>query len=587
MKRLLTTLLFFVAITPLFTRAVFSVDELEKVQKDLQKTQKEYNDVSGDLGGINSQISTITKKITGLSSQISVTQGEINGLLNQINGLSSEIKTLEDTLERFRQVMEQKETERNGTMRVLYKVSRGSPLITAFAATGILDFTKKTIYFKSYLDHATDFIKEVNGQIKDYSHQKAETERAKNDLEEQKVKLDKIKTSLAYQVKSAQTEVSGLQSQASALEDQLKNLSDSLDELTGKQEELLRAKFGASSERLTVGDSESSKQTLPDPGFSPAYAFRTRGYPHRVGMNQYGARGRAEDGQDYKDILDAYYPNTNLEESCDKDLEIPVMEYGDISLEEYLYGLGEMPADWPMDALKAQAIAARSYALNYTQGGRAICTDQRCQVYLGYEKGGRWNQAVDETCGQYLTYDGSPIPAWYASTAGGFVRSSGDVWGSSRPYSQRLRDGKCDDWEQCSYDGPNYGDSPWFNRAWGKGTEPGPWMTGPQTEDIFNAYLLSNKDSSYNSDLSPVDKDGINENEVKTKLEEEGIIPVGEISKIEVYDDGQGYTTKIRLYSENYNGEDFDGYKFRSVFNLRAPGTIVIWTSFFDVLVKN
>lgn len=571
-----------------FSTPVFSEDDLEKVEKELQKTQDEYNETQGDLSSINSKISNINNQINGLSKQMNVTQSEINGVLNQITGVTDQIVKLEDILTRFGEVLNQKESERNSTHRTLYKFSRQSAIQIALSSVGFLDLAKNSMYYKNYLDQAIGSIRSINDEITDYSQKKSDTEKARLELVNQKARLDSIKNNLASKVKSAQTEVEGLQGQANALEDQLSSLSESLSELTSKQQQLLREKFGASSENLTVGDSESAKQSLPDPGFSPAYAFVTYGYPHRVGMSQYGARGRANDGQDYKEILDAYYPNTELQEECDADREISVSGYGDISLEEYLYGLGEMPSDWPMDALKAQAVAARSYALNYTQGGRTICTDQRCQVYIGHAKGGRWNQAVDETCGEYLTYDGSPIPAWYASTAGGFIRSSGDVWGSSRPYSERLKDWDCSgSLENCAYDGPEFGDSPWFKKAWGTGTERGPWLTETQMEDMFNAYLLSEANSDYNSDLSPVDKDGISEDEVIEKLEEEGETAVGEIDKIEVYDDGTGYTTKVRLYSTNYSeGKDFDGYMFRSIFNLRAPGTIVIWTSFFDALTK-
>jgi len=343
---------FFLLISAVFalSNTTFSKDELEKVQDKINDTKKEYNDVSGDLSNINSKISEITRKITGYSSQIGVTQNQINELLEQINSLSQDIVKLQDTLEKFNGVLLQKESERNEAVKSLYKNSRNSVLEIFFASSGILDLTKKSAYFKSYFNQATSFVKDVNLQISNYKQKKEETEKAKGALEVQKGKLDALKANLARQVKTAQSEVSGLQSQANALEDQLKDLSDSLDELTSKQEKLLREKFGASSERLTVGESESGKQSLPNPGFSPAYAFFTRGYPHRVGMNQYGAKGRADDGQDYEDILEAYYPNTTITGDCDKDQEISVVGYGDLKLEEYLYGLGEMPSSWNIEA---------------------------------------------------------------------------------------------------------------------------------------------------------------------------------------------------------------------------------------------
>ena len=111
-------------------------------------------------------------------------------------------------------------------------------------------------------------------------------------------------------------------------------------------------------------------------------------------------------------------------------------------------------------------------------------------------------------------------------------------------------------------------------------------MKGSEVEDIFNAYLLSNKDSSYNKYLSPVDKGGWSSDKVKDKLDDLGIDPVGAISGVSMKDDGTGYTTSVVLKSANYSEKTFDGYKFRSVFNLRSPGSLVLWTSFYDVLVK-
>ena len=111
-------------------------------------------------------------------------------------------------------------------------------------------------------------------------------------------------------------------------------------------------------------------------------------------------------------------------------------------------------------------------------------------------------------------------------------------------------------------------------------------MKESEVEDIFNAFLLSSKDSSYNKYLSPIDKGGWSADKVKAKLSDLSIKPVGKVTDISVKDDGTGYTTSIIVESGNYSGKAFDANKFKSVFNLRSPGTLVIWTSFFDVLVK-
>jgi len=104
-----------------------------------------------------------------------------------------------------------------------------------------------------------------------------------------------------------------------------------------------------------------------------------------------------------------------------------------LPLERYLLGLAEVPLSWPDEALKAQAVAARTYALftlAQPAGGSAaiygfdICASIDCQVYSGADvaagpAGFRWRSAVESTAGQAVLYGGQPILARYHSTSGG------------------------------------------------------------------------------------------------------------------------------------------------------------------------
>ncbi len=114
----------------------------------------------------------------------------------------------------------------------------------------------------------------------------------------------------------------------------------------------------------------------------------------------------------------------------------------DISLEEYLYSVvpSEMPAYWHMDALKAQAVAARSYTL--IRLNKISDFDVDSSVQSAYYKGVKGEvhlstQAVDETCGEVIYYGNSIIDAVYSSNHGGYAESSADVWGGPEtPYLQ-------------------------------------------------------------------------------------------------------------------------------------------------------
>lgn len=111
----------------------------------------------------------------------------------------------------------------------------------------------------------------------------------------------------------------------------------------------------------------------------------------------------------------------------------------DVSLDDYVRGVSEVPSSWPAEALKAQAIAARTYALWTLKNKSTICPTTACQVYTGMEKenapyGDQWVAAVQATAGQVLLYQGQPILAMYSSSDGGHTRNG------SKPYLKGVSD---------------------------------------------------------------------------------------------------------------------------------------------------
>lgn len=118
-----------------------------------------------------------------------------------------------------------------------------------------------------------------------------------------------------------------------------------------------------------------------------------------------------------------------------------------LPLEEYLYGVvpSEMPASWPLEALKTQAVAARTYALKnisqYSKEGFDILPTTMSQVYEGAEaETPVSNQAVEETKGKVATYKSKLIEAYYSSGAGGLTESGLEAWGSDLPYLKSVKD---------------------------------------------------------------------------------------------------------------------------------------------------
>lgn len=121
-----------------------------------------------------------------------------------------------------------------------------------------------------------------------------------------------------------------------------------------------------------------------------------------------------------------------------------------VPLEEYLYGVVpcEMVSSWHKEALKVQAVCARSYA--YISGFGAntnitkpynMCDTTSSQVYKGYGAERKTtNEAVDETRGQVIYYEGQVVRAYYSSTSGGSTENVEDVWGTPKGYLRQVSD---------------------------------------------------------------------------------------------------------------------------------------------------
>ena len=112
-----------------------------------------------------------------------------------------------------------------------------------------------------------------------------------------------------------------------------------------------------------------------------------------------------------------------------------------LPVEQYLYGVvpHEMSNAFPVNALKAQAVCARSYAVArcsaYASRAYDLVDTSKDQVYRGYaSKNTRAIAAVDATCGQVLTYEGDIIEAYYSASNGGQTERTGNVWENDLPY---------------------------------------------------------------------------------------------------------------------------------------------------------
>lgn len=110
-----------------------------------------------------------------------------------------------------------------------------------------------------------------------------------------------------------------------------------------------------------------------------------------------------------------------------------------LPVEEYLFGVvtSEMPSSWPIEAIKAQTVAARTYVhRNMGKHGKYdLCDNTDCQQYNGVNgESSSGTQAVESTKGVMAYYNGALISATYFSSSGGHTQNAEDVWGTKVPY---------------------------------------------------------------------------------------------------------------------------------------------------------
>lgn len=118
-----------------------------------------------------------------------------------------------------------------------------------------------------------------------------------------------------------------------------------------------------------------------------------------------------------------------------------------VSLDYYLYGViaNEISAVWPIEAIKAQVLAARTYAVANINPNSSVGYDmqdnQNSQVYGGYgSERSITNSCVDDTNGQMIYYDNKLITAFFHSTSGGRTENSENIWVTPLPYLKAVDD---------------------------------------------------------------------------------------------------------------------------------------------------
>lgn len=544
--------------------------------------------ITGCIGKYNGILDAIAKANTTNKQQLQSLQSQLAKLQAQVKSLDAQLKILEKGIfEREVKVGVKKELLSAKVKQDYLRKREEGVMRLLFSSDTAANFFKDAIYRNRLAQMDQGIIQSVSGEIVSLDQQSTNLAAQKSKLAGLQVQVDKQADFLEKEVAKA--------SQYEA------DLGGKISALNARQQALLAEKTGTFT--TSVGDVPLADDpaSRPDynPGFSPAFAMFSFGAPHFKGMSQYGAYGRAKAGQSVETILKAYYGNgIEIKKDYSTSVNITVSGYGTVDIETYTKRIYEMPTSWGdkggMEALKAQAVAARSYALARTNNGASsICATEACQVYKPANKGGKWDEAVNATRGWVLMAGGKPFSAWYASTSGGYQEaysyngySTPGFWDTTSDWT-KWADGA---WEKA-------GESPWFYKGWYKsrsGKTCGrnhPWLNQAEFADMVNAIIVVDGGGDV-SGIYPEDVRscwGGNDNPwSKDRLASEADKHGGRVtsvSGVRVEHGSNGVTSRVIL-TTNRGEVVVSGAVFKKGFNLRAPGALALKSGLFNIEKK-
>lgn len=551
--------LFYTNLSPVFS------DELDEINKEIAELQQALDASKKATVPLESQLNNLTTRLDNIQARVSAIEAEL------------EVKR-ESIAKGYLELGEQQESFNLIVKNSYIKTYSLSPLLLFFSSDDPGEFIKFLTYQKQDAERDKSEITSTALKLVDLEERKTKLEGEEKTLANVKATLDKERAEVAKIVDGAKNYQS--------------ELSGKIATLTARQNEIINARSGGFT--ATIGDSELAddynasikgfRESAPS-GYFGVFSFGA--YTHRNGMSQYGALGHVKSQNwNYEQILKHYYPGVNISD-VDTNNTIIVNgtnSYGQVfnnesfNFEDYLKHIYEVPSSWPEEILKAQAIAARSYA--YGKG--TICPGQGCQEFKREENSDAWKAAVEATRGKVMT--GGPGNWQYSSTTGGWINGLG--WDTT--------DGQGGgNFVDKSYE--KIAGSPWVYKAWYTETyrndsdkcgRSNAWLSPEEMADIVNAAIALKTDGIDTKRITPVTTSCWGGNpysmdELRNLVSGKG--GISSATSVSV-SQGNGTTNNVTI-----NGVSLNGDEFKKAFNLRAPGRLSIPQSgfaFFNIEKK-
>lgn len=260
----------------------------------------QLDDITKQINDLTAQLNSSVNATRPLESQLTSMQQQIDNIKARVANIDADVAVKKQQIDSENKDLAAKEQLLNKAIRDFYiKSSYNSPLVIFLSAANATNFTQVLAYQKAAANQDKEIITNIVLSVTDL-------EQKKKDLEDEESRLAVVKANLDAQSAKLSTIVQGAKAYQASLSSQIAVLS-------AQQQQLLAQKYatlGIPLYATTTSGCSSDINPYKDPGFGGAkFGFFTYGVPNRVGLNQYGAFGRATANppQNADQILRAYY----------------------------------------------------------------------------------------------------------------------------------------------------------------------------------------------------------------------------------------------------------------------------------------
>lgn len=585
-------------LTSIVSSLSVSANELDEINEQKDEKQKEKDRRNKELNSVNYSIDSTSGSLNYVSSRITLAEKEIKAIKQEREELESLVGKLEVDVSNLDAEYKVVKDDHAQAVSSLYKMVNDSNDSTVYILSSISNIDDAT-FFVSLQNNLYDEVEKFQDKYSVLIESKEILDKSLVELSEKEVELEDWQRYLDVQKAEYQNLLIAQKAEKSRVLAELEEVNKEIANLDAEAKKIIAEKYppapstGGGTGSKPVGSGVGAFKVTVRRAGSVVYDQYLQG-PVRVSS---GSPLIVNNSRLYRGVLEAR-----------KDTNVYLIN--ELNFEDYVRGLGEVPSSWGvngMAVLEAQAIIGRTYAaanLNKRVAYNYNLLDSvDDQNYEGYNKeigssSGYWVNAVNQTSGKVVMYNGSPIPTYYSSSASGHTLSSQERWGGYRVYAQAVSD-----WTDVgtgqSYD--SLGGSPYTRRNWGGGTtcDHGDGVVDyADLVDLINGgiyFQLYGVNPTTSAIVRKPQRGGASSERLKKLLGANSIEnKVGTITGLQhIYNNGPAIASDTRKTEQlivtgtagTYtiglcsNGDNC----FRQSYNVRSECSLALWSTMWDV----